>query len=304
VSVPAAEPSVAAPAAIPGVAHVAERAFVVGAGTMGRGIAQVCAEAGLRTKLFDANGANLERGHAAVLATWDKLAARGKRTPEKVAVFAANLRSAADLGEAADADLIIEAIFEDAGAKIALFIEVGAIARPDALLASNTSSISITRLAAASGRPDRFVGLHFFNPAPVLPLVEVVRGQQTAEATVDRAVAVGRQLGKTPVVVNDAPGFVGNRILLPMINEAIFALSEGVATKEAIDEVMKLGMAHPMGPLALADLIGLDVCLDIMRTLHRDLGDDKYRPAPLLARMVDAGTLGRKTGQGFFSYDR
>jgi 3-hydroxybutyryl-CoA dehydrogenase len=218
-----------------------------------------------------------------------------------VARFGNCLRPGA-VADAASVDLVIEAIIENAEAKADLFATLGDAAPLDALLASNTSSISITTLGRASGRPAQVVGLHFFNPVPVLPLVEVVRGLQTAEATIDVAVQFAARLGKSPVVVNDAPGFVANRVLLPMINEAVFALQEGVAPKEAIDEVMKLGMGHPMGPLALADLIGLDVCLDILDTLHRDFGDDKYRPAPLLRRMVAAGQLGRKSGQGFFSY--
>ncbi|HEU0114328.1 MAG TPA: 3-hydroxyacyl-CoA dehydrogenase NAD-binding domain-containing protein, partial [Thermomicrobiales bacterium] len=203
---------------------------------------------------------------------------------------------------AAEADLAIEAVFEHLDAKLAVVREVTALLPADAIYASNTSSISITRLAAAASDPGRVVGLHFFNPVPVLPLVEVVRGMQTADETVERAVAFVRQIGKEPALVSDSPGFVVNRLLLPMINEAIFCLAEGVATRETIDATMKLGANHPMGPLALADLIGLDVCLDILETLQRDLGDDKYRPAPLLRRMVAAGTLGRKAGAGFYDY--
>ena len=280
-----------------------EAVMVVGAGTMGRGIAQVVAEAGHPTLLFDADRGNLERAEAGVRTAWDRLVQKGKLSPDKAEVARGRLRLADELGDGAEADVVIEAVFEDADVKIELFRRLNAIVPANALLASNTSSISITRLAAAVGRPRRFVGLHFFNPVPVLPLVEIVRGLQTEDATVEEASTFVRGLGKSPVVVNDAPGFVVNRILLPMINEAVYCLAEGVASKEAIDEVMRLGASHPLGPLALADLIGLDVCLDIMRTLHRDLGDDKYRPAPLLARMVDAGNLGRKSGHGFYRYD-
>jgi 3-hydroxybutyryl-CoA dehydrogenase len=281
----------------------ASRVMVVGAGTMGRGIAQVCAEAGYPTLLFDADAANLARGRAAIDAAWDKLAAKGRKTHEEIAACQSRLSVANDASDAAGVDLVIEAIFENLEAKQSLFREIDAVLPANAILASNTSSISITKLAAGTSNPGRFIGLHFFNPVPVLPLVEVVRGMKTSDETTGRADAFARSLGKTPVTVNDAPGFVANRILLPMINEAIFTLAEGVATKEAIDDVMKLGMAHPIGPLALADLIGLDVCLDILNTLHRDFGDPKYRPAPLLARMVAAGNLGRKTGEGFYRYD-
>lgn len=279
------------------------RVMVVGAGTMGRGIAQVCAEAGYPTLLFDADAANLARGRDAIDAAWKKLADKGRKPAEEIAVCQSRLAVAGSTADAAGVDLVIEAIFENLDAKRSLFAELDAVLTQEAVLASNTSSISITKLAAGTSNPDRFVGLHFFNPVPVLPLVEVVRGMRTSDETAERAAAFARSLGKTPVTVNDAPGFVANRILLPMINEAIFTLSEGVATKEAIDEVMKLGMAHPIGPLALADLIGLDVCLDIMTTLHRDFGDPKYRPAPMLARMVAAGALGRKSGEGFYRYD-
>ena len=285
--------------------HVASspiaRVLIVGAGTMGSGIAQVVAEAGIATMLYDADAANLERGVAGIASRWDRAVTTNRRTADDVARFQGHLRSAT-LDDAAGADLIVEAIVEKLEAKSALLSAIAALAKPEALIASNTSSISITALGHASGRSERFVGLHFFNPVPVLPLVEVVRGLDTAEQTVADAVAFATRIGKTPIVVNDAPGFVANRILLPMINEAIFTLQDGVAPAEAIDQVMKLGMAHPMGPLALADLIGLDICLDILETLHRDFGDDKYRPAPLLRRMVAAGKLGRKSGQGFYAY--
>jgi 3-hydroxybutyryl-CoA dehydrogenase len=268
---------------------------------MGSGIAQVAAEAGFRTTLFDADAANLDRGVQGVQARWRRAAESGKRDDTFVSRAMDNLH-AGSLDDVAAADVIIEAIYEQLDAKSELLRKLGERASPDALLASNTSSISITALGRASGSPQRFVGLHFFNPVPVLPLVEVVKGLESEAAVVDAGVAFVERLGKTPVVVEDAPGFVANRILLPMINEAIFALQEHVAPRENIDQIMKLGMAHPLGPLALADLIGLDVCLDILTTLQRDFGDDKYRPAPLLRRMVAAGHLGRKSGRGFYEY--
>lgn len=277
------------------------RVLVIGAGAMGSGIAQVIAEAGVNVTLSDVDASGLERGLAGIAARWDKAISTGKRDADVVSRFKAHLL-AGDLSAAHDADLVIEAIVERLPTKSALFAEVGQRAKPGAILASNTSSISVTALATASGRPDRFVGLHFFNPAPVMPLVEIVRGLQTSAETVATAGQFVNRLGKTPVIVQDSPGFVANRILLPMINEAVFTLQDGVADAAGIDAVMKLGAAHPMGPLALADLIGLDVCLDILDTLHRDFGDDKYRPAPLLRRMVAAGRLGRKSGQGFHDY--
>ncbi len=273
--------------------------LVVGAGTMGGGIAQVLAEAGIETSLADADSNALERGMAAIRSRWDRAVQSGRRSAEVVAEAQEHLRSGT-LEDAASCDLVIEAIVEKLDAKTELFNTLAQTTPTDTYLASNTSSIAITALGQASRRPDRFVGMHFFNPVPVLPLVEIVRGLATSDDTVATATAFAERIGKTPVVVNDAPGFVANRLLLPMINEAIFALEEGVAPADAIDTVMKLGMAHPMGPLALADLIGLDICLDILETLHRDFGDDKYRPAPLLRRMVAAGRLGRKTGRGFY----
>ena len=277
------------------------RVLVVGAGAMGSGIAQVIAEAGVAVTLSDVDTQSLERGLAGITARWDKAVATGKREGNTVAGFKDHLRTG-DLSATREVDLVIEAIVERLPAKSALFAELGQLAPPDAILASNTSSISVTALATASGRPQQVVGLHFFNPAPVLPLVEIVRGLQTSPETVETAERFVTRLGKTPVIVQDSPGFVANRILLPMINEAVFTLQDGVADAAGIDAVMKLGAAHPMGPLALADLIGLDVCLEILDTLHRDFGDDKYRPAPLLRRMVAAGRLGRKSGQGFHVY--
>jgi 3-hydroxybutyryl-CoA dehydrogenase len=283
-----------------GLAQIS-RVLVVGAGAMGSGIAQVIAESGIDVTLSDVDSPSLERGLAGIRARWDKAVASGKRDAESAAGFKAHLHSGG-LSVARDVDLVIEAIVERLPAKSALFAELGQLAPPGTILASNTSSISVTALATASGRPAQFVGLHFFNPVPVLPLVEIVSGLQTSSETVEAAEQFVTRLGKTPVIVQDSPGFVANRILLPMINEAIYTLQDGVADAAGIDAVMKLGAAHPMGPLALADLIGLDVCLDILDTLHRDFGDDKYRPAPLLRRMVAAGRLGRKSGQGFHVY--
>jgi 3-hydroxybutyryl-CoA dehydrogenase len=277
------------------------KVLVVGAGTMGSGIAQVIAQAGIRTTLMDTDMGSLERGLEAVASRWQRLVDTGRRSPEDISGFRANL-SPGKITDAATADLVIEAIVEKPAPKSALFQELAEASAPQSIFASNTSSISISTLGRASGRPDRFLGLHFFNPVPMLPLVEIVRGLETSDKTLAASVKFAEAIGKTPVVVNDSPGFIANRILLPMINEAIFTLQDGVAPAAAIDEVMKLGMSHPMGPLALADLIGLDICLDILETLHRDFGDDKYRPAPMLRRMVGAGKLGRKTGQGFFEY--
>jgi 3-hydroxybutyryl-CoA dehydrogenase len=277
------------------------RVLIVGAGTMGSGIAQVVAEAGLDAILSDADPMALDRGWNAISRRWQQAIERGQRSEEDVASFAAHLR-AGKRDDAIEVDLVLEAILEDIETKSRLFQDLSAVARPETLFASNTSSLSITALGQRSGRPDRFVGLHFFNPVPRLPLVEVVRGLDTATETIQTAFEFAQELGKTPVIVNDAPGFVANRVLLPMINEAIFALQDGVADRETIDTVMRLGASHPMGPLALADLIGLDVCLAIMETLQHEFGDDKYRPAPLLRRMVAAGKLGRKSGEGFYSY--
>jgi 3-hydroxybutyryl-CoA dehydrogenase len=268
---------------------------------MGSGIAQVIAQANIRTILTDADTASLDRGLAAIASRWQRQAATGRCTADDAAGFQANL-SPGTIADAANADLIIEAIIEKPEPKSLLFQELATIAPPPTIFASNTSSISISTLGHTSGRPDRFLGLHFFNPVPVLPLLEIVRGLETSEMTLAASKKFAEAIGKTPVVVSDSPGFVANRILMPMINEAIFALQDGVAPAASIDGVMKLGMSHPIGPLALADLIGLDICLDILETMHRDFGDDKYRPAPMLRRLVGAGKLGRKTGQGFYEY--
>ena len=275
---------------------------VVGAGTMGNGIAQVAACAGFDTVMVDVAPAALAKGVAAIDKSLERLVAKGKLDAAARDAARARVTTAGELGALSGADLVVEAVVERFEVKRAVLAELDGIAKADAVLASNTSSISITKLAAQTSRPERVIGMHFMNPVPLMQLVEIIRGLQTSQATYDLVDATTRALGKTPVEVHDAPGFVSNRVLMPMINEAIFCLHEGVGRAEAIDEVMKLGMNHPMGPLALADLIGLDVCLDILRVLHEGLGDDKYRPCPLLVKMVDAGWLGRKSGRGFYEY--
>jgi 3-hydroxybutyryl-CoA dehydrogenase len=278
------------------------RIGVVGAGTMGHGIAQVAAQNGFEVVLADAVPAALERGMAQVAKGLGRLVDKGKLAAEERERALARIRPAGDLAAFAEVDLAVEAVVERLDAKQAVLAELDRLCPPHAILASNTSSISITRLAAATRRPAQVIGMHFMNPVPVMQLVEVIRGLATAQATFDAVEAAARQMGKTPVEVHDAAGFVSNRVLMPMINEAIFCLYEGVGKAEAIDQVMKLGMNHPLGPLALADLIGLDVCLDILRVLQQGFGDPKYRPCPLLIQMVDAGRLGRKSGRGFYEY--
>jgi len=278
-----------------------ERIVVVGAGTMGHGIAQAAAVSGYHVTMTDVDPAALERGKLAIEKSAGKLANKGIIDGNQLEA-AAGVATAEDLAAAADAQLVIEAATENPEVKLALFEELDGIAPKDSVLASNTSSISITRIAGATSRPDRVIGMHFFNPVPLMTLLEVIRGHETSDHTRDLAFEVGRKMGKEPVEVKDSPGFIANRLICPMINEAIFALQEGVGSAEDIDTIMRLGMSHPLGPLALADLIGLDVVLDIVEVLHRDFGDDKYRPAPMLIEMVEAGDLGRKTGKGFFEY--
>jgi 3-hydroxybutyryl-CoA dehydrogenase len=270
---------------------------------MGTGIAQVFAAAGKSVTLVDVRPEGLEQAIASLTGILNRQVERGKMTNEVVAALLGRIATYTDpVAAAANADFVIEAIFERLDIKLELIAQLDQALPEHAVVASNTSSLSLTRLAAASSNPERVIGMHFFNPAPLMPLVEVVRGLQTSDQTAAIVTALATEIGKTPVSVNDAPGFVGNRILLPMINEAILALSEGVADRNAIDQVMKLGMGHPMGPLQLADLIGLDVCLDILEVLHHDFGDDRYRPAPLLRQMVAAGWIGKKRGRGFYHY--
>ncbi|HKI65329.1 MAG TPA: 3-hydroxybutyryl-CoA dehydrogenase [Burkholderiales bacterium] len=276
---------------------------VVGAGTMGNGISQALAVAGIDVVMTDVAQAQLERATAAVSGSLDRLVKKDKMSAEQKAAALARIRTSTDVGALKDCGLLIEAATENLPLKLKIFAQLDELAPADAVIASNTSSISITRLAAATKRPDKVIGMHFFNPVPVMALVELIRGLQTSEQTYAAVEALTKKIGKAPVQVRNSPGFVVNRMLCPMINEAIFALAEGLATAEQIDQAMKLGANHPIGPLALCDLVGLDVELAVMQVLFEGFKDPKYRPAPLLVEMVEAGYLGRKTGRGFFKYD-
>jgi len=280
------------------------RVAVVGAGTMGNGIAHVFAQHGWDTLLVDVSKDALQRAQQTIAGNLERQVKKGALSAAEKDAALGRMSTATKLDGAGQAELVVEAATENPEIKFALFRDIDAAAPVEAILASNTSSIPITTIAANTKRPAQVIGMHFMNPVPLMPLVELIRGLETSTETTNRTIEIAKGLGKTPVEVNDAPGFVSNRVLMPMINEAVFCVQDGVATPEAVDTVMKLGMNHPLGPLALADLIGLDVCLAILEVLQRDLGEDKYRPCPLLRKMVAAGRLGRKSGRGFYDYRR